>query len=227
VRPVSFGAKGSVTLGLLLNLGILLAPASLMAGSRLAFAPDLGLFLVGASALCLADLAGLDPKSVTTPDPSRDRRVLALAWGQGLAVLAVFWTGSIQRLGSPGHALAPSALRIVGFILMLGGALLRHSAIRTLGARFITEIHVGPELVRRGVYGRIRHPSETGLLLAAMGTGPLLSSPAAVAVFVVLLLPIVILRTRIEDEALAAAFGGLHDRYVREAGRFLPTLRAR
>ena len=202
-------------------------PAAFLGVGPRALGADVGFFLVGASALCLADLAGLGPlRPMAAPVASHDHRILALAWAQGLAVLAVFWTGLVQRLGD--HALVvPMSLRIVGFICMLAGALLRYAAIRALGARFVTEIHVGPELVRRGVYGRIRHPSETGLLLAAMGAGLLLSSPAAGAVFVVLLLPVVVVRTRIEDDALGSAFGPSHDRYVREAGRFFPAFRSR
>jgi protein-S-isoprenylcysteine O-methyltransferase Ste14 len=210
-----------------LNLGVLLVPAAFLGASSVALGADVGLFLIGASALCLADLAGLGHlHPMAAPVASHDHRILALAWAQSLAVLTVFWTGLVQHLGD--HALVvPTSLRVVGFVLMLTGALLRHAAIRTLGARFVTEIHAGPELVRRGVYGRIRHPSETGLLLAAMGTGLLLSSPAAGAVFVFLLLPVVVLRTRIEDEALGSAFGSSHDRYVREAGRFFPAFRSR
>ena len=214
-------------MGLLLNLGVLLTPAWLISGSRLLLAADVGLFLLGASVLCLADLAGLDHRGLPADAAPRGRRVEGLAWAQGLAVLAVFWAGLAQRLGSHGGALFGASVRALGLVFMLAGALLRHKAIRTLGARFVTEIRVGPELVRRGVYGRIRHPSETGLLLASMGTGLLLSSPLALVVFVAVLLPIVVFRTRIEDEALASAFGVDHDRYVREAGRFFPVRRRR
>src|SRR5262249_42872541 len=89
---------------------------------------------------------------------------------------------------------------------------------------FVTEIRTGTELVRRGVYGRIRHPSETGLLMAMTGSTLLLSSTAAFGVVTFVLLPIVVVRTREEDAALAGAFGAAHERYRRAAGRFLPRL---
>ena len=224
MRPPSPGPLGSIAAGLLLNLVILLSPAAWMDIGPGAWGADIGLFLIGASALCLADLAGAPHPRACIASP--DRRVLRLAWAQGLAVLAVFWTGLVQRL-SDGALGLPASVEILGLVLMLAGALLRHAAIRTLGARFVTEIEVGPELVRRGVYDRIRHPSESGLLLSAMGSVLLLSSPAACVVFVVLLLPVVISRTRIEDETLASVFGADHHRYVREAGRFLPLHRSR
>lgn len=226
VRPGSFDATGLVPLGVLLNLGILLAPAWLIGGGRIGSGAEVGFFLLGASALCLADLAGPRHRTAAVSVAGLEHGVLCLAWAQGLALLAVFWAGLVERLPGHGHAL-PTSVKAVGFVLMLAGALLRHAAIRTLGARFVTEVLAGPELVRRGVYGRIRHPSETGLLMAAMGSGLLLSSLAGVAVVVVVLLPVVVLRTRIEDEALALAFGLDHDRYVREAGRFLPPFRSR
>lgn len=223
MRPPS-PALGSIALGLPLNLVILLSPAAWMDIGRGAWGADIGLFLIGASALCLADLTGAPQPAARSASP--DRRVLRLAWAQGLAVLAVFWTGLVQRL-SDGTPALPASVEVLGLVLMLTGALLRHAAIRTLGARFVTEIEAGPELVRRGVYDRIRHPSESGLLLAAMGSALLLSSPAAFGVFVVLLLPVVISRTRIEDAALATSFGERHLRYLREAGRFLPLYRSR
>jgi protein-S-isoprenylcysteine O-methyltransferase Ste14 len=225
VRPPPFGTLGTVALGLLLNLGILLAPAALLGGHRPIAQPEVGAFLAGASALCLADLAGIRPRRpVLVVSPAR--HVLALAWLQGLSVLAVFWAGLVQHRIDPPVRVSPW-VKALGFVLMLAGALLRYTSIRTLGPRFVTEIHVGAELVRQGVYDRIRHPSESGLLLAAMGTAPLLSSPAAGLVFVALLVPVVFLRTRMEDAALASSFGDRHERYVREAGRFLPLSRGR
>jgi len=213
---------GRLLPALLVNLGILLVPAILTGSNLRSGGHELGLFLLGASALCLADLAGQGHGAAADIAPG-DRGVERLAWVQGLSVLAAFWTGLAENLGS--GARSSAAMQAVGFLLMLGGALLRYSAIRSLGKDFVTEIRFGPELVRRGVYDRVRHPSETGLLLSVAGSGLLLCSPALLCVFAFVLLPVVVRRTTIEERALAMAFGAEHDRYVQEAGRFLPRRR--
>jgi len=225
MRPSSLDGPIFILLGLALNLVVLLAPVLSTGWTRPGWGADVGLFLLGASALCLADLAGVRHQQPPEPVPTHDVRVVRLAWGQGLAVLAIFWLGLGQRLDGHGETLFAVQLRLVGFVLMVGGTLLRHAAIRCLGPHFVTEIRVGPQLVRRGVYGRIRHPSETGLVLSTAGAGVLLSSPLALVIFLFALLPIVVVRTRLEDAALASAFGDDHARYRSEAGRFFPVLR--
>jgi len=211
-------AATKVALGLLLHLGVLLVPVLVVGAGRLA-SLDVILALIGMSALCLADLAGASsrpsPLDARLPMP-----VAGLAFAEALGLLAVFWTGLWGRLA--GATPAPASLVVLGAALMLVGAGLRYAAVRTLGASFVTAVHAGPQLVRRGVYRRMRHPSETGLLVAAFGASLLLASPAALVLLALWLLPVVVLRTRREDAVLSAAFGFAHRAYLREAGRFLP-----
>jgi protein-S-isoprenylcysteine O-methyltransferase Ste14 len=211
-----------VALCLAANAGILLAPALLIALDPRTGGLRLGLFLVGASALCLADVAGQDDRLSLASSGPRNPSVDSLAWAQALSVFATLQAGLLEYL-SGRSALPPDpGLGTLGAVLMLSGAALRYAAIRSLGPHFVTDIRTGPELVRRGVYARMRHPSETGLLVAMAGSALLLSSTAALAVLGIVLVPVVVVRTRREDAALAAAFGADHARYAREAGRFLP-----
>jgi protein-S-isoprenylcysteine O-methyltransferase Ste14 len=224
VRPPPFEAVVYVAFGLLLNLVVLLVPALLI--GQLSLDADVSLFLLGASALCLADLAGIEARRPSAPVGTRDACVDRLAWAQGLAVLAVLWAGLAQRLVNGAEFVFDAGFRALGVACMGAGALLRGAAVRTLGAHFISEIRAGPELVRRGVYCRLRHPAETGLLLAAAGAGLVLSSSVSIAVFLAVLMPISLIRTLLEERVLATAFGAEHASYVREAGRFLPALGA-
>jgi protein-S-isoprenylcysteine O-methyltransferase Ste14 len=183
---------------------------------------EVACFLTGASALCLADVAAED-RSLTCSTP-RALVVERLAWAQALSVLATFQVALVHHLSRP-EPPQPAPWQVAsGSLLMMVGALLRYTAVRTLGRHFVTEIRT-EQLVRRGVYGRIRHPSESGLVVALTGSTLVLSSRAALAVLALVLVPVVVLRTLEEDAALAQAFGVEHDAYRREAGRFLPRLR--
>jgi protein-S-isoprenylcysteine O-methyltransferase Ste14 len=216
-----------IALGLVANLGILLTPALLLGGTQRIERLEIAFFVLGTSALYLADAAGQDDRLSSSDRSGGNAPVEGLAWAQALSVLATLQAGLLQ------HVWTTAALPIrdwrapLGLVLMLAGASLRYAAIRTLGMRFVTEIQSGPELVRRGVYGLVRHPSETGLVLALAGTAVLFSSTAALIVLGIAVLPIVVIRTCKEDAVLAATFGAEHERYARVAGRFLPRFRTR
>jgi len=200
-------------LGAGLNAAVLLLPA-LASGRALAWlgVPAVRLFLAGAGLLCLGDLLHAP---AAAPEAGPDAPTARLAWATGLALLLTFWTALATR--GPGPVAA-------GCAAMLGGAALRAAAIRRLGAFFVTEVRVlpGQALLRRGVYAHLRHPSETGLLLAALGGCVLLGSVAGAVAWAVLLVPLVLVRVRREDAVLARAFGPAHADYVRGVGALLP-----
>ena len=92
-----------------------------------------------------------------------------------------------------------------GGLLLAAGIALRVEAIRALGPRFVSDIRVGKSIVRKGIYALLRHPSEIGLLLIAIG-GPLLLGATFTAIAaVILLVPTSLWRMHREDIALAAA----------------------
>lgn len=202
--------------GAALNAALLLLPALLSgrAGAWLAD-PAVRLFLVGASLLCLGDL--LHAPSASLADAGSDAPTARRAWATALALLLTFWTALATRAGGPAAAAA-------GFVAMAGGVALRVAAIRRLGAFFVTAVRVvpGQPLERRGVYARMRHPSEAGLLLAALGGCVLLGSAPAAAVWLLALLPLVRDRVRREDAVLARVFGDVHRDYARSVGALLP-----
>ena len=140
---------------------------------------------------------------------------LALASALGLLVTA--WAA----IGSP--SLAPSwssAWTWLGLPAVLGGAALRASAIRTLGASFTSETVATPgrALVTRGIYARMRHPSDAGLLLVALGLALLGSSVSALLVAALVVAPSVIARVASEEQILAASHGEAHAAYRHRVG---------
>jgi protein-S-isoprenylcysteine O-methyltransferase Ste14 len=80
-------------------------------------------------------------------------------------------------------------------------------------------------LVTGGVYRRIRHPSEAGLLVAALSAGVLLRSAAALALWALVVLPLAVLRARREDRLLAGVHGEAHAAWRRRAGMLGPRIR--
>jgi protein-S-isoprenylcysteine O-methyltransferase Ste14 len=83
-------------------------------------------------------------------------------------------------------------------------------------------IEPGQRLVRSGPYRVLRHPSYAGILLAVAGLGlafgSWVSAVAALLIVFVGLLP----RIRVEERALAQAFGAEYADYESSTARLLP-----
>src|SRR5204862_2727592 len=128
---------------------------------------------------------------------------LSIAAGIFVASSAFFWTAGLWMFElPPGRAVAVAAV-----VLFATGLLLRWWAIVTLGRFFTVDVTIEKdhELVERGPFRMVRHPSYTGVLLAFVGLGLSLGNWAAL---LVILLPIgaaFIHRMNVEENALSAA----------------------
>lgn len=111
----------------------------------------------------------------------------------------------------------------LGIALMAGGMALRWWSIHVLARHFTVDVAIRAdhELVRRGPYRLLRHPSYTGLLMTfigfALGLGNWLSLAAMLPVVLALLW-----RIQVEERVLAAAFGDRYASYARETRRLIP-----
>ncbi len=112
----------------------------------------------------------------------------------------------------------------VGVALVLAGVGLRAWAIVTLGRHFRRQVTIeeGQTLVRRGPYRLLRHPSYAGLLLAFAGLGLALGSWVSAAVAALTLFLGLLPRIRVEERALARAFGPDYEDYASHTDRVLP-----
>jgi protein-S-isoprenylcysteine O-methyltransferase Ste14 len=116
------------------------------------------------------------------------------------------------------------AWAFAGCALFAGGLLLRALAMRTLG-RFFTisvQTHSEQKLIKDGVYSRLRHPAYTGLLLIVLGFVTVFSSLVGYIAFVVLTVPGLLNRIRIEEQALTDMFGDAYREYSKQAKRLVP-----
>jgi protein-S-isoprenylcysteine O-methyltransferase len=118
----------------------------------------------------------------------------------------------------------PRVFAITGVILFGAGLILRWWSIVVLGRFFTVDVTIerDHELVRRGPFRFVRHPSYTGVLLAFVGFALSLRNWAAL---VVILGPIVIAfvrRMNVEEEALSRAIGARYADYMKSTKRLLP-----
>ena len=140
-------------------------------------------------------------------DRDRGTRVLV-----ALTLGAAIGTAAAHPWRSPWTSAAPRAAGIVVMWLGLG---LRAWAIAALGGSFRTTVEVEPgqEVVSTGPYGWVRHPSYTGLLLIATGFGVARGTWLSPAVCVVLLLPALVWRIRVEEAELDRVLGEAYRAY--------------
>ncbi len=140
----------------------------------------------------------------------------------GLATLVTFWicVVDVSAAGPSEPGLAAAA----GVTVMAMGVFSRYLSMRTLGRFFLNEVAVvpGQPLVTHGIYRVVRHPSEAGTLSLAFGATVLCQSMFGIAVFLVLLLPAVMRRIRLEDEVLRSHHPVAFARYARAVGALIP-----
>jgi protein-S-isoprenylcysteine O-methyltransferase len=112
----------------------------------------------------------------------------------------------------------------VGVLLIVAGLALRWTAIRTLGKYFerVINIQPGHEIVRRGLYRRVRHPSYTGALMAHFGFGLAFADWLTLTASFLPMLAAVLYRIRVEEDALRQKFGAEYEVYSAHTKRLLP-----
>lgn len=121
----------------------------------------------------------------------------------GIVLLAV-----VTACVMPPHLVAGRAALATGAAIALSGIALRCAAIASLGPHFHNDTGVAPsqEWVSDGIFRFLRHPSETGVLMAAAGMALAAASPLGLALTALVLTPLSIHRRRREEAALRQAF---------------------
>jgi protein-S-isoprenylcysteine O-methyltransferase Ste14 len=112
----------------------------------------------------------------------------------------------------------------LGVGMVLAGVALRAWAILTLGRYFRREVTIEPgqRLLRNGPYRLLRHPSYTGILLSVTGVGLAFGSWVGAAVALLIMFAGMLPRIRVEERALAQAFGADYADYANSTARILP-----
>jgi protein-S-isoprenylcysteine O-methyltransferase len=104
------------------------------------------------------------------------------------------------------------------------GLAVRWWAIITLGRFFTVDVVVEKdhEVVQRGPFRFVRHPSYTGVLLAFVGWALTLGNWGAILVMLVPIFIAFVRRMRVEEQALTGALGSRYQDYMRRRKRLVP-----
>lgn len=119
-----------------------------------------------------------------------------------------------------------SWLNYFGLLIIVLGMILRYIAIRTLGKFFTVDllIHDSHELISKGVYKYIRHPSYSGSLLSFLGFGLSLNNWISLIIIFVPVLISLIYRIKIEEKLLLNQVGLKYNDYKKTTKRLIPMI---
>jgi protein-S-isoprenylcysteine O-methyltransferase Ste14 len=144
-----------------------------------------------------------------------------ILFGLNLAYLAAYVIAWVPWLALRSHRVA---VFFLGMALLVAGSLLRRHCWRMLGASFTGDVRAstGQEVVTRGAYAWVRHPSYTAAILMNLGIALALGSWGAVVLLLVASFVVYGYRMAVEERALAAAIGEPYRRYMQTRKRLIP-----
>ncbi len=122
-------------------------------------------------------------------------------------------------------------LGIIGLVvIILCGALeikarldLRKVGMTIVGSVRL-EIVEGHKLLTEGIYKHIRHPLYLSQILGIIGMAMVLTSLIGVVYFAIIMIPLLLVRIRIEEEMLIEAFGDEYREYQKRTKKLIPYL---
>lgn len=182
----------------LVHLFALLLPSFIIAGGN-AWNGATGFFAFGIVAAAILDGRFVPQDCHIRSVTVCDKPAMRVAQFVGIYMLVVFWMAQIESLVRGETFLI---LHVVGGLSLVVGITLRVQAIRTLQSRFVSDIQMG-KITHDGIYAWLRHPSEFGLLLIAIGAPLLIGSLLAASAAAIVLLPISLWRMHRENVALS------------------------
>jgi protein-S-isoprenylcysteine O-methyltransferase Ste14 len=120
----------------------------------------------------------------------------------------------------------PEPLRWLGSAVMLAALWLFWRSHDDLGTNWspTLEIRQGHEMVKHGVYRRIRHPMYAAIFLFSLAQGLMLENWLAGWVAFVTFSVLYVIRTPREERLMIESFGQEYQDYMRQTGRLFPPL---
>lgn len=136
----------------------------------------------------------------------------------------VFFVAPVEYLYLPHWIPNSTAMQIFGLILNLGGYLLAGWSRRLLKEAYSGHLSINEtqKLVQEGPFRVIRHPAYAGFLLINLGIALGYSSLIGMIAFLVLTIPGVVVRIRVEEGLLLSQFGQAYQDYSRRTARIIP-----
>jgi len=142
--------------------------------------------------------------------------------GMNLAFLSAFPLSLLPAFRMGAAYLLPAF--VVGLALLICGSLLRRHCFRMLGESFTGDVRASSEqqVVTRGAYSILRHPSYTGGILMNAGVGLGLGSWASALLMTLVSAAVYSYRIAVEERALSAAIGDPYREFMATRKRLIP-----
>lgn len=112
----------------------------------------------------------------------------------------------------------------VGLIVFVTALVLRNVAIQTLGRLWSIhlEIRKDHQLIREGIYARLRHPAYTAVMMEMIAIPLVANAYWTVLLAVGAYIPVLLVRWSNEERELIKKFGEEYVRYTKQVPAFLP-----
>jgi protein-S-isoprenylcysteine O-methyltransferase Ste14 len=166
--------------------------------------------------------AGIVRRAQKSQGASDSKSLQVIMFGQGIASFASFWLAFVPAVQLPPPYRVASFY--VGIALIIAGALLRRHCWRMLGSSFTGDVRArsDQEVVSRGAYRILRHPSYTAGIILNAGVGTALGSWASALLFTGASIAVYIYRMNVEERALLAVIGEPYRQFMTTRKRLVP-----
>jgi protein-S-isoprenylcysteine O-methyltransferase Ste14 len=116
-----------------------------------------------------------------------------------------------------------SIINVIGLILFLIGLFIRLNGKKTLGKYYSRGLRTlkDHKIVKQGFYKYIRHPIYLASIVYGLGI-PLFFSSLYGFLIMLLLIPLIFYRIKIEEEMLLEEFGGEYREYIKQTKKLIP-----
>ena len=167
------------------------------------------------------------PESRIVRNAQRDKTatdgksIQVIVYGGGIATFAAFaiaWTPAFQ------FATHRVAIFFSGVAVLIAASWLRRHCFRMLGASFTGDVRAraDQQIVTRGAYTFLRHPSYTAGILLNTGMGIALGSWASAILLTVAAFVVYSYRIAVEERALLSAIGEPYRVFMNTRKRLIP-----
>jgi protein-S-isoprenylcysteine O-methyltransferase Ste14 len=157
-------------------------------------------------------------RASTAKDAKSLQVILMGMWIAFFAAFPIAWVPALQITG---HRVS---VFLVGVAVLVSGSRLRRHCWHMLGASFTGDVRASAdqEVVTRGAYAILRHPSYTAGIILNTGVGIALGSWASAIILAVTSFAVYTYRIGVEERALLAAIGEPYERFMRTRKRLIP-----
>ncbi|MDZ7620327.1 MAG: isoprenylcysteine carboxylmethyltransferase family protein [Patescibacteria group bacterium] len=183
------------------------------------------LYVAASAILVTVAIRWMEKRDSPVVPVRRERNLMATASMTSLFVVA--YALGVRGLGAvPLSAEALLACKLLGSVLVVGGAVLNVAARVVIGRFWSDQIEIQPghTLVRNWPYTWMRHPMYGSLVLFGAGMSLMFRNVAVACLMVGVFLPLMVRRARREEVHLGAACGESLNEFRRAVPMILPHL---